>query len=92
MTDYTTSDDVDFEMYYHYYTDKQDLIYQVQFFDTFVIYRPASPAFATAINRCDISAFLEEFDEYQGDVEELKNYLRGDVPWGEQPIEVTRLN
>lgn len=53
------------------------LIYECKFFDKFVIVRPASPAFYLAIRKLSLADFSKYFDEFGGDVSEVRNAIRG---------------
>ena len=52
-------------------------IYEVQLFDTFCLVRPASPNMYGAIRKLDHVQFSGEFAEFLGDLEEVRNILRG---------------
>jgi hypothetical protein len=70
------------EMFYAYYVEKSSrLIYQVQFFDTFVMYRPATPGFESLIKRMELSEFLDEFDEFEGDPRLLDDFIDGEAQY-----------
>lgn len=56
------------------------LIFEVKFFDDFVLVRPATPLFYTAIKKMSLDEFGKEFEEFLGDVEEARLYLRGMTP------------
>jgi hypothetical protein len=66
----------------YYVETETNLIYEVKFFDGFVLARPASPAFYLAIRKIDILTFSKEFHEYSGDSERLRAYL-----WGVEGVE-----
>jgi hypothetical protein len=53
------------------------LIYECKFFDKFVIVRPASPAFYLAIRKFTLVEFSKFFEEYGGDVTEVRDAIRG---------------
>lgn len=60
------------------YTERDtSLLYEVKFFDSFVIVRPASPAFYLAIRKMSHNEFADEFDEYNGNHDEVFAILRG---------------
>lgn len=60
------------------YTEKSTgLIYECKFFDKFVIVRPASPAFYLAIKKLSLVEFSKYFEEFGGDVSEVRNAIRG---------------
>jgi hypothetical protein len=56
------------------------LLYEVKFFDGFVLVRPASPAFYQALRKISHTEFADEFEEYGGDQEAVINHIRGEVP------------
>jgi hypothetical protein len=56
------------------------LLYEVKFFDTFVLVRPASPAFYLALRKTSHNEFARDFDEFYGDHEQVKNHIRGLSP------------
>lgn len=61
-----------------FYTElSTNLLYEVKFFETFVLTRPASPSFYLAIRKIDTLTFVKEFDEYLGDPDQLRAYLYG---------------
>lgn len=63
-----------------------NLLYEVKFFDTFVLARPASPAFYLAIRKLDHMTFSREFHEYGGNPDAVKAYLWGIE--GDAPLEI----
>lgn len=72
--------DVDdlFDEEFNFYVEKStSLIYEAKFFDKFIIVRPASPAFYTAIRKLTYPEFTNEFDEFWGDRTQIRNYLNG---------------
>lgn len=56
------------------------LLYEVKFFDMFVLVRPASPAFYLALKKMSHSEFARDFDEFYGDHEQVKTCIRGLSP------------
>ncbi len=71
--------------------ESTNLIYEAKFFDDFVIVRPASPAFATAIRKLDHNEFAREFKEFWGDPDPVRVFLYGTVP-GDPEDEVTLID
>lgn len=55
-------------------------IFEVKFFDKFVLCRPATPAFYLAIRKIPLMKFIEEFEEFAGDREAARAMLRGEQP------------
>jgi hypothetical protein len=63
------------------YVERQtSLLYEVKFFETFVLVRPASPAFYLALRKMSHSEFAKYFDEFYGDHEQVKTHIRGMSP------------
>lgn len=59
-----------------FYTEKStNLIYEAKFFETFIIVRPASPAFYSAIRKLAYGEFADEFTDFWGDREQVRSYL-----------------
>lgn len=56
------------------------LIYEVKFFDDFVLVRPASPQFYLALRKMSISEFSRDFHEFCGDHQEVRDCLEGAEP------------
>lgn len=56
------------------------LIYEVRFFDTFVIVRPATPAFYLAIRKLTHTDFSKLFEEFNGDKDEVRAFIKGMEP------------
>jgi hypothetical protein len=56
------------------------IIYEVQMFDTFCLVRPASPNMYGGIRKLSHVQFSGEFHEFGGDVEEVRDMLRGSEP------------
>jgi hypothetical protein len=82
MTDTPPEPEEDFmeDMETYLYTEKSsNMIYDIRFFDGFVIARPATPAFYNAIRKLSHLQFSKEFDEYWGDPELVKGYMWGSV-------------
>jgi hypothetical protein len=63
------------------YTEtKTGLIYEVRFFDTFCIVRPATPMFYLAIRKMTHVEFSKEFEPFLGDPEIVRAAIRGATP------------
>lgn len=60
-----------------YVEDATSLLYEVKFFSGFVIARPASPMFYSAIRKLSDAEFAHEFREYWGDHEEARKAIQG---------------
>lgn len=61
-----------------FYTEKGTrFIYEVQFFKDFVLVRPASPDFASALRQLSLAEFEEEFEEFWGDPQQVRDILEG---------------
>lgn len=59
------------------------LIYEAQFFDDFVLVRPASPAFHAAMLKIDDYAeFTSQFEEFAGCHRELREFLNASSEGG----------
>lgn len=56
------------------------LLYEVKFFDGFVLVRPASPAFHLALRKLSTLDFAKYFDEFYGDHEQVRNAIRDMTP------------
>jgi hypothetical protein len=56
------------------------LIYEASFYDDFVLVRPASPAFATALRQLSWTEFTTEFEEFWGDRVRLRMQIDGIDP------------
>lgn len=52
-------------------------IYEVKFFPEFALVRPAHPDYTSAVQRVPLINFVKEFEEYQGDVQMIRDYLWG---------------
>lgn len=63
-----------------YVERKTTLLYEVKFFSDFVLVRPASPSFYQALRKMDYGSFADEFEEYNGDHEAVKECIRGMQP------------
>jgi hypothetical protein len=63
------------------YVERQtSLLYEVKFFDGFVLVRPASPAFYLALRKLSHNEFADMFDEFYGDHEDVREAIRGMTP------------
>jgi len=61
-----------------FYVEKSsDLIYEVRFFTEFALVRPAHPHFTANLMRMDLITFAEQFDEFHGDAQVIKDFLWG---------------
>lgn len=56
------------------------LLYEVKFFQDFVLVRPASPAFYLALRKMSHNDFARDFDDFNGDHQEVKEALSGMSP------------
>jgi hypothetical protein len=56
------------------------LIYEVKFFEDFVLVRPGSPCFYTSLRKLSHVEFAAQFDEYSGDHSAVKDAIRGMTP------------
>jgi hypothetical protein len=52
-------------------------IYEGKLFEEFVIARPLLPQFHDHIRKVEISAFSREFEDFQGNREEIRTFLKG---------------
>lgn len=77
-------DDYDEPDMYFYIEKSTGFMYQAQLFDTFVLFRPATPGFESVVKKMSLSQFISEFDEFQGDPSRVYDYLEGSSPWDEQ--------
>lgn len=53
------------------------LIYEVRFFPEFALVRPAHPEFLGNLQRMDLMAFAEQFEEFYGDSQPIKDFMWG---------------
>lgn len=61
-----------------FFTEKDTrLIYEASFYDDFVLVRPASPIFYSAVRQLSWGEFNAEFEEYWGDRLRLRRQLDG---------------
>ena len=61
-----------------FYTEKAtNLIYEVRFFPDFALVRPAHPEFASVLEKIELVAFTERFEEYGGDPQPIRDFLWG---------------
>jgi hypothetical protein len=77
-------------MLYLYVEKSTNYIYVVQMFDDFVLFRPATPGFETVVRKMTMVDFADKFEEFGGNYDEFNNFVRGHVPWDEQPLTVYR--
>jgi hypothetical protein len=67
----------DVETMYLYTEKATRLIYEVQFVDDYCLVRPVDPLFHLAVKKMDVSELANDFDEYQGNWEEIRLFFRG---------------
>lgn len=61
------------------YTEKKtSIIWDVKFFDSFVIARPIAPAMARSIRKIKDNRFAAEFEEFHGDYRGIQEWLSGE--------------
>lgn len=83
-------DDVELEEPYLYVEISTRLLYEVRFFENFVLIRLATPAYYLAIAKISHEEFSARFEEYEGDQEAARAAIRGDetpellVTWNDQ--------
>lgn len=66
----------DLALEYDFYVETSTkLIYEVKLFDRFAFVRPANPWFYTAIRKVDIKEFEEEFEQYLGDPDQMRQVV-----------------
>lgn len=63
-----------------YVEKKTHFIYEVKFFDSFVIVRPATPSFYLAIRKLSHVDFSKEFEEFGGDQDVARAFIKGEEP------------
>lgn len=67
-----------------FYTEKSTrFLYEVQFFEGFVLHRPATPEFSDVLTKVSYRQFEEEFEEFLGDADLLRDHIEG---WGAPAI------
>jgi hypothetical protein len=65
----------------NFYTEKATrLIYEAAFYDDFVLVRPASPLFYSAVRQLSWNEFSSEFEEFWGNRLRLRDQLDGVNP------------
>lgn len=85
--DTAENEEEDYEPTPSLYVEKHSrMLYEVHFFDTFAVVRPACPMLYRELKRLDLIEFSKLFDEFYGDHEWVHNFLRNG---GELEIEVT---
>lgn len=52
------------------------LIYEVKFFDTFVLVRPATPLLYLAIKKLDHHVFCRDFEEFCGSKKAVREFMQ----------------
>ena len=82
-------DDYDEPRLYLYIEKSTRFMYQAQLFDTFVLFRPATPGFESVVKKMSLSQFYDEFYEYQGDPAYVYDFLEGRTAWDEHPLTIT---
>lgn len=71
-------DDLEDELESTFYVEKNTrFIYEVKFFPEFALVRPAHPDFAAAVERMPLVTFANNFEEYFGDAQAIRDYLWG---------------
>lgn len=61
------------------YTEKKtSVIWDVRFFDGFVLARPIAPEMARSIRKIKDSRFQSEFEEFHGDYRWIQEWLSGE--------------
>ena len=61
------------------YTDKKThTIYDVKFFDGFVLIRPVAPGFERHVKKIPMNLFAEHFEEFMGDYARIRELLSGE--------------
>ncbi len=64
-----------------FYTEKEThLLYEVKLFPDFALIRLIMPDVQLPVHRIDIMTFTELFEEYNGDLKELRSILFGSKP------------
>lgn len=69
--------EVDEPEVFFYVERSSRFIYEVKLFPDFVLARLAMPDYQPAIQRIDMGTFLELFEEYCGDIKDLRKILFG---------------
>lgn len=60
------------------YVEKSShIIHEVKFFDKCVLVRPATPGLYLAIRKLSHDEFLREFEEFSGDIQEVRDFIKG---------------
>jgi hypothetical protein len=76
-----TEEDVTDELLPDIYVENSTtLLYEVKFFENFVIVRPATPTYYLAIRKLSHHEFASEFSEFFGDKEYVRDAIRGQAP------------
>lgn len=57
-----------------------NFLYEVKFFDTFALIRPATPAFYLAIRKINHLDFSRLFTEFTGDRDAARAFIKGETP------------
>lgn len=60
------------------YAEKSSgILYEVQFFETFVLHKPATPEFADILRKVSYEEFEKDFEEFQGNVASARAAMAG---------------
>lgn len=78
-----TSDPIERDVLPLYVEKKSRMIVEVQFYDNFVLIRPAS-TMRPMVYRVKLMDFVRDYEEFAGDYVKLVKYLRGD---SESPLQ-----
>lgn len=71
-------DDTSEEPESQFYVERESrLIYEVKFFPEFALIRPAHPDCTAAVERLSLVAFANNFEEYGGNPQDIRDYLWG---------------
>lgn len=78
QTNYADDDE---ELLPDLYVEKDThLIYECKFFDSFVLVRPATPRLYLAIKKLNHKQFVEQFEEFCGNKDEVRDFIRDAEP------------
>lgn len=70
-----------------FFTEKDtSFIYEVRFFGDFVLVRPASTMFYSAVRQVPLGEFMDAFEEYSGDPAPIIKYLTEGLSGEEQTV------
>lgn len=81
LTDEVDEGEEDFEeLLPDYYVQKStSMIFECKFFDSFVLVRPATPRLYLAIKKISHREFMDTFEEFYGDKDQVRDIIRGKV-------------